>query len=111
MRTISTLVGCAITEMKNQQKRTLCCGEGGSASFVAPEITGQWAEKREQQAEGKPVITYCAGCVHFFSGRFQTIHIVDLLLEPERALAGQTKISRSPWTYLNRLKLKLQLRR
>ena len=57
------------------------------------------------------MITYCAGCVQFFSGKMTTIHVADLLLDPKNALAGKAKISRSPFTYLNRLMLKLKLRR
>jgi Fe-S oxidoreductase len=95
--------------MKHQKKRTLCCGEGGSASFVAPDITDQWAEERAQQAEGRPVITYCAGCVQFLSGPLGIVHLVDLLLEPKRALEGTLAISRSPFTYLNRLMLKFKI--
>ena len=111
VRKLVTQMGLNITDMKHQKKRTLCCGEGGSASFIAPDITTQWAEKRKTQADGNPVVSYCAGCVHFFSHRFPTYHVIDLLLEPEKTLAGKVKISKSPLTYLNRLVLKRKLKK
>ena len=104
-------LGLAVGTMKHQKKRTLCCGEGGSASFVAPEITEQWAEMRREQAAGRPVITSCAGCVQYLSPQMDIVHLVDLLLEPPKALAGEVSISRSPFTYINRLMLKYNVTR
>ena len=36
--------GISFEEMKHHGKKTLCCGEGGGAHFVAPELAGQWGE-------------------------------------------------------------------
>ena len=77
---------------------------------MAPDITDQWAEERAEQAAGRQVITYCAGCVHYLSGQMAIFHLVDLLLEPEKALSGKVPISRSPFTYLNRLLMKFRLK-
>ena len=109
VREIAERLGLTVAHMKHQKKRTLCCGEGGSASFVAPDITDRWVEQRAEQAAGRPLITYCAGCVQFLSDSLDTVHLVDLLLDPEKALAGDVSISRSPFTYVNRLMLKLKL--
>ena len=111
VRSIVERQGITVGSMKHQRKRTLCCGEGGSAAFVAPQITDQWAEKRSEQALGRPVVTYCAGCVQFLSSQMDIVHLVDLVLEPEKALSGAVKISRSPFTYLNRLILKYKFKR
>ena len=111
VRSITASLGLKLGDMKHQRKRTLCCGEGGSAGFVAPEITDQWAEQRAEQADGRQVITYCAGCVHFLSGKMTTIHLVDLMLYPEKVLAGKAPASRWPFTYLSRLRLKSRLKR
>ena len=111
VRSIAENLGIMIGDMKHQRKRTLCCGEGGSACFVAPDITDQWAEHRAEQAAGRPVVTYCAGCVHFLSGKIRTIHLVDLILDAESALAGEAPVSRWPITYFNRLRLKTRLKR
>jgi len=110
-RSIVSAAGLDIKEMKYKGKRTLCCGEGGSACYVDAAITDSWAEKRAEEAAGLPVLTYCAGCVEFFSKRFETIHIIDLLLHPQRAMTGAAKISKSPMTYVNRLMVKLKMKR
>lgn len=111
VRSIAERLGLAVGDMKDQRKRTLCCGEGGSACFVAPDITESWAEDRAEQAAGRTVLTYCAGCMHFLSGKMTTIHLVDLMLNPEAALAGKVPASRWPFTYLNRLRLKARLKK
>jgi Fe-S oxidoreductase len=109
VRSITDQLGITVGSMKHQKKRTLCCGEGGSASFVAPDITDRWAEERAEQAAGRPVVTYCAGCVQFLSESMNIVHLVDLLLDPKRALEGTLAISRSPFTYFNRLMLKFKI--
>lgn len=111
VRSITASLGLKVGDMKHQRKRTLCCGEGGSACFVAPDITDRWAEQRAEQAAGRPVVTYCAGCVHFLSGKMTTIHLVDLMLDPKEAMAGRAPVTRWPFTYLRRLRLKYKLRR
>lgn len=111
VRKIAGGIGVELEDMKHRGKRTYCCGEGGSASFVDPVLTDKWAEKRGVEAESLPVLTYCAGCVQFLSRRFTTIHILDLMLDPEKALAGDLDIASSPWTYGNRLTLKWKLKR
>ena len=109
VRSITEQLGLTVGSMKHQRKRTLCCGEGGSACFVAPNITDNWAEERAEQAAGRPVVTYCAGCVQFLSKKMRTIHLVDLILDTESALAGTAPLSRWPFIYLNRLRLKYKL--
>jgi len=110
-RTLAANLGVELKEMKHRSRRTLCCGEGGAACFIAPDITKTWAQRRHEQAADLPVLTYCAGCVAFYSKKFQTIHLIDLLLDPDAALKGDTKTSTSPFTYLNRLRLKWKLKR
>ena len=111
VRQVWANMGGTITEMRHHQKRTFCCGEGGSACFVEPDLTGQWAERRAREAGIKKVLTYCAGCVQFLSSRMTTVHLLDLLYDAESALAGQLTPARTPLTYINRLRLKYRLRR
>lgn len=111
VRQVWANMGGTITEMRHRQKRTFCCGEGGSACFVASDLTDQWAERRASETGGKRVLTYCAGCVQFLSSRMATVHLIDLLYDAEAALAGQLKPARTPLTYINRLRLKYRLRR
>lgn len=111
VRKMAAALGYGVSEMKHSRKKTFCCGEGGSACFVAPHITGQWSLKRKDESKSRTVITYCTGCVHVLSKKISTIHILDLLLDRERAMAGGTSAGRPPFTYLNRLLLKARLRR
>jgi len=57
------------------------------------------------------VVTYCAGCSHILGRYVTTHHLVDLLFSPDAALAGKAKVTRSPFTYLNRLRLKRYFRK
>jgi Fe-S oxidoreductase len=102
--------GLSVQEMKHHKKTTLCCGEGGSVGHLTPDYAKNWGSLRKGETNGNRIITYCAGCAHFLGGITPTSHIVDLLFQPEAAMAGKTKVSRPPFTYLNRLKLKKRFR-
>ncbi|WP_456387453.1 (Fe-S)-binding protein [Desulfolithobacter sp.] len=95
-----------IHEMPHHGTKTICCGEGGSAGCVCPEFARKWGELRSREAEGMVMLTYCAGCTEFLTPLTPAVHILDLLFEPELTLAGRTKSARTPWTYLNRWRLK-----
>jgi Fe-S oxidoreductase len=95
-----------IEEMRLHGKATTCCGEGGSVPFFAPEMAEKWTEKRAEAAAGKRIITYCSGCVNFIGKKTPTTHVLDVLFQPAKALAGEVKITRAPFTYLNRFLLK-----
>jgi Fe-S oxidoreductase len=97
-------------EMKHHGKKTLCCGEGGGAHFVAPDLAGEWGEIRRSERQGRRIITYCAGCASFLSRIGPTAHLLDLFFDPVAALAGKAKVTRSPFTYIKRLFLKRRFR-
>jgi Fe-S oxidoreductase len=103
--------GVSYEEMKHHGKKTLCCGEGGGANFVEPELAGSWAETRRAEVQNRRIITYCAGCAIFLGKVAPTTHLLDLLFDPAPALAGRVKVAKAPFTYLNRLLLKWQLKR
>jgi Fe-S oxidoreductase len=103
--------GISFEEMKSTGKKTLCCGEGGGACFVAPDLAGQWGERRKEQALGRRIITYCAGCANFLGKVAGTSHLLDLVFEPEKTFAGKVRVSKAPITYLNRLLLKWKFKR
>lgn len=111
VRTLIRARGLAIREMAHTGKLTLCCGEGGAVGCVAGDLSGQWGQRRKQEASGERILTYCAGCAGMLGRVTPTGHLVDLLFEPERTLAGRVRVSRAPFTYLNRLRLKSQLQR
>ncbi len=111
VRKLTETMGCTNKEMSHNGETTYCCGEGGSACFVAPDITDQWSLKRRAETSGRQVLTYCTGCVRFLSKKFSTIHLLDLLCDPARALKGKSAATRSPFTYINRLLLKARLKK
>jgi hypothetical protein len=52
------------------------------------------------------MITCCAGCAGYLNRKTPASHILDLLYEPEAAMADKAKVSTAPMTYLNRIRLK-----
>ncbi len=105
-RSIISKIGLAINEMDHSRENTVCCGEGGTVGCLSPELAGRWGAIRKDEAGGCLTVTYCAGCTSFLNRMTPTIHLVDLIFEPEAAMCGKTKTSRAPFTYLNRLRLK-----
>jgi len=103
--------GVPIEEMKHHGKKTLCCGEGGGAHFVAPDLAGQWGDIRRTEGEGRRIITYCAGCANFLGKIGPTAHVLDLIFDPAATLSGKTRVAKSPVTYLKRLLLKHSFRK
>ncbi|MFV0420967.1 (Fe-S)-binding protein [Oleidesulfovibrio sp.] len=105
-RALTLRSGADIVEMPSVKSRTLCCGEGGATAAIRPDFARQWAEKRSGQANGKTVVTYCAGCTGFLSPFVQTAHVLDLAFFPVKTLGGRMKPARAPFTYLHRLRVK-----
>ena len=106
IRQLAKSKSLTIDEMNYVGTKTLCCGEGGAVGCVNPDYSASWGIRRKEAAGGSRIITYCAGCAHILDSVNPTSHIIDLLFDPQAALAGETKISKAPWTYLNRLLLK-----
>jgi Fe-S oxidoreductase len=109
VRILITGSGLTIHEMKHHGNNTLCCGEGGAVSYLNKDFSANWGKIRQNEVEGRRIITYCAGCTDFLGKLMDTSHLVDLLFEPEKTLQGQEKSATSPLTYLNRLLLKRRL--
>lgn len=96
--------GIAITEMRHNRKKTLCCGEGGTVAMRANDLALAWGEARSREAQGKPVVTYCAGCANYLGRHMKTMHILDMLFpQPETAKAAPPAGLRP---YFERLKFK-----
>lgn len=112
VRTLFPRLGLEVREMRHSGNRTICCGEGGSVEVVNPEMAGKWGEIRKMEAGDDLIITYCAGCASFLAAAgMKVVHLADLLVNPERALAGKARVDRSPWTYLNRIRLKRRVQK
>jgi len=103
--------GLTVEEMPHSGRTTLCCGLGGAVKLFAPELAEISGARREKEADGRRIITYCAGCVQALGGHTPTSHLVDILFAPDKTLAGKKKGAGAPLTYLNRLRLKRAFKR
>lgn len=106
IRRMATRMGLSFEEMPHHGEHTLCCGEGGSVGCVTPELADRWKALRIKEAEGKKIVTYCAGCVIRLGADQPTMHILDLLINEQRPVSKVPHHSRFPLTCFNRLKLK-----
>ena len=111
VRSILSRMGLQVSEMKHRRQRTLCCGEGGSVGFVRRELARKWGRIRKMEAKDRTLVTYCAGCAGFLNRQVPTVHIVDVLFAPHKTLNGGVRVAGSPFTYINRLKLKRRFKR
>jgi len=111
VRTLVRNQGLQVEEMSHQGLKTLCCGEGGAVGMLAPELAGQWGQKRKAEAENRVLVTYCVGCSSLLGKLTSTLHLLDLAFEPEAALEGKVKAAGPPWTYWNRLIVKKKLKK
>jgi Fe-S oxidoreductase len=98
--------GYTIEEMSHAANLTLCCGEGGAVSALVPDLAGNWGSLRQKEAAGRNVVTYCAGCVNMLGRLLPTVHVLDILWEGGVDVAGRAKVTRPPFTYWKRLRLK-----
>ena len=103
--------GLTVEEMPHSGRTTVCCGKGGAVDMYNPELAGSWGALRKNEANGRRIITYCAGCVQALGGHTPTNHLVDVLFAPNKTLAGKKKGAGAPVTYLNRLLLKRSFKR
>jgi uncharacterized membrane protein YdjX (TVP38/TMEM64 family)/Fe-S oxidoreductase len=106
VRSLVSRMGMAVEKIRSQKKRTLCCGEGGSVGCVRPDLARTWGATRQQQAGGRTLMTYCAGCAGFLGRLTPTIHLADLLFDTQSILNGRFKVAKAPFTYLHRIRLK-----
>jgi uncharacterized membrane protein YdjX (TVP38/TMEM64 family) len=106
IRDLVSAKGLDIEEMPHHGDRTFCCGEGGSVGFLNPDLSKNWGQLRKKEVDGRRTITYCAGCAQFLGALGPVNHVLDLIFEPDKTASGNVKVSRAPFTYLNRLKLK-----
>jgi len=106
IRRLIGMTGVTSQEMDHNKERTLCCGSGAGVNALLPELADQWLERTRKEAGDRRIVTYCAGCAGRMSGKTAVVHALDVFCEPETALAGKSKVSVAPFTYLNRLRIK-----
>lgn len=90
-------------ELPHSRKKTLCCGEGGAVNLLEPVLAAHWGQKRIDEANGRPIVSYCSACTQKLGAHAETSHILDLLFDEN------ARIAKPPLTYFKRLKLKKHL--
>jgi uncharacterized membrane protein YdjX (TVP38/TMEM64 family)/Fe-S oxidoreductase len=105
-RQIVARLGLTDAGKPHQRSKTLCCGEGGAVGCLSPELAANWRSLSKEETAGRRIVTYCGGCAGFLGAVTPTTHILDLVFEPEAAISGKVKVSRAPFTYWNRIRLK-----
>ena len=107
VRTILTKQGHQLIEAPHSGLKTLCCGEGAAVGFVAPELAGRWGRRRAAEADGKTMVSYCAGCVDFLNRNGTAVHVLDTLeMNGDLQPAARVPSLRRYW---NRWQLKRQV--
>lgn len=107
VRDLAQACGLNVHEMKRHGKKTLCCGEGAAACHLVPEIAGTWTRSRQEQAGAQPMISYCAGCTGFLGTNGHAAHhLLDLVFSPTRTMTDTVRVTKSPFTYFQRWRLK-----
>jgi uncharacterized membrane protein YdjX (TVP38/TMEM64 family)/Fe-S oxidoreductase len=98
--------GHTIEEMPHTGSLTLCCGEGGGVGSIAPDLAASWGRLRQDEAAGRNVVTYCAGCANTLGRLVPTVHVLDILWEGGIDSVGRARVTKPPFTYWKRLGLK-----
>ncbi len=106
VRKLTAAGGLTVEELRHSREKTSCCGAGGGVGCLAPELSHTWGKKIQEEAQGRKLLTYCAGCTNHLNRLTPTSHIVDFVFDPKATLDGKEKVSKAPITYLNRMKLK-----
>jgi len=102
-------MGLSFTEMTHNRAKTFCCGEGGAAIFLNGGRDRGWRGKRFAEAGDRSLVTYCAGCTSALASG-HTYHLLDLLLASPGRCEKAPKAVKPPFTYLNRLHLKMKMK-
>ncbi len=103
--------GIRPADMEHARERTLCCGNGAGVDRLSPDLSGRWSDRAAAEIGKRTVVTYCAGCANRLGDRSPAVHLLDVLREPGPALAEKSRVAKSPFTYLNRLRLKSRFRK
>ena len=101
--------GLKLQLTKHSGNGAICCGQGGGVSCVAPDLADGWTQTRVKESAEIPVLTYCGGCHEFLRKRLPTTHILDVLHNRQRALAGEESIASGPLAYFSRLRFKRRI--
>jgi hypothetical protein len=106
VRSLLKRQGVRIAPQLHSGKTTFCCGEGGAVNCLKPTQSGNWTQKRVDEAAGIPIVSYCAGCTNILSEQTEANHILDIIFNNP---GNKIKVANPPLTYFKRLKLKKKL--
>ncbi len=110
-RALVRSTGLSVIDTPHCRKKTVCCGEGGAVGCLVPELSTAWTVKRVRESGRMKIASYCAGCVGFLSKKTDAFHVLDLIFDPDKTMKGRARAAKAPFTYLNRLKLKRDLKK
>jgi len=97
-------------ERVHNRRNSICCGEGGAVGSLASRFAEKWTERIKQESDCQYTITYCAGCANLLGKEVSCGHLLDHFFESENAARGKARITRTPFTYWKRLRLKKKMR-
>lgn len=81
VRSLVSKMGYDIEEMEYSRDMTRCCGAGGQILFANFSLARSITKRRADEAHFD-ILTYCAGCREMLAQEKPTIHILDLIFNP-----------------------------
>lgn len=81
IRKLVSQTGSSIIEMEHHGENGLCCGMGGMIAFASFDLAQKITKKRVEEAK-HDILTYCATCREALAQHKPTIHVLDLLFNP-----------------------------
>jgi Fe-S oxidoreductase len=82
VRSLVKTMGYHIEEMEHSRDLTLCCGMGGMVPFANMELAANITKRRADEAS-QDILTYCAACREALASEKPSIHILDLIFNPD----------------------------
>jgi NADPH-dependent glutamate synthase beta subunit-like oxidoreductase/Fe-S oxidoreductase len=108
VRQLIKWTGAEIEEMEHNREDTRCCGMGGMVAFTSPELAGKITKGRVEEAS-HDLLTYCATCQGALSAQKSTLHILDLIFNPNWREDKDLPSNKPPVKKENQISLKKQL--
>jgi Fe-S oxidoreductase len=111
VRTVMDRLGCDFEEMEFSGEKTRCCGGGGMIEAVDPELFEK-AKIRRVSETLNDIVTYCAACRdNFASLEKASLHILDLVFNPNWEQDRMRPPGSSKQSWKNRWELKKLLKK
>jgi len=81
-RNLVLKMGHSIEEMVYSRDLTQCCGLGGQIPYANLPLSKNMAKNRAEQTE-LDIVTYCASCRDALAPHKPTLHVLDLIFNPD----------------------------